>query len=176
MTRSASVFRLASEFDDFLFAPIDDDGNGMLLSVLSALARLNLDPWQEAADLARLPGDTATRRLASLIEELSMRPSAHRDVEAIAAGLIALLPRRVGTGNSASRTSPGANAFANATVMTQVIFYVIVMAAFLGAQFLIASHQPAAQAGHAHAPAPSSIVSPQMPAPSPGRSRGGGLG
>jgi hypothetical protein len=33
----------------------------MLLSVVSALARLNVDPWQEATQSAGLPGDTATR-------------------------------------------------------------------------------------------------------------------
>jgi hypothetical protein len=57
MTRPASVSALGSEFDDFLFAPIGEDGNGMLLSVLSALARLGFDPWEEAAKLAQLPGD-----------------------------------------------------------------------------------------------------------------------
>ena len=67
MTHSASVSHLGSEFDDFLFAPIGEDRNGMLLSVLSALARLDVDPWQEAAQLAGLPGETATQRLASLI-------------------------------------------------------------------------------------------------------------
>ena len=70
MTYSASVSRLGSEFDDFLFAPIGEDRNGMLLSVLSALARLDIDPWQEVAELAGLPGTTATQRLASLIAEL----------------------------------------------------------------------------------------------------------
>jgi hypothetical protein len=35
MARSASVSALGSEFDDFLFAPIGEDRNGMLLSVLS---------------------------------------------------------------------------------------------------------------------------------------------
>ena len=52
MTATASVSRLGSEFDDFLYAPIGEDRNGMLLSVLSALARLDIDPWQEAAKLA----------------------------------------------------------------------------------------------------------------------------
>ena len=33
----------------------------MLLSVLSALARLDIDPWQEAVQLAALPEETATR-------------------------------------------------------------------------------------------------------------------
>ena len=71
MTHSASPSVLGSEFDAFLFAPIGEDKNGMLLSVVSALARLNVDPWQEAAQLAGLPGDTATRRLASLIASIS---------------------------------------------------------------------------------------------------------
>ena len=65
----------------------------MLLSVLSALARLDIDPWQEAAKLARLPGETATQRLAALIAELPDEPSADPDPVTIAARLIALLPR-----------------------------------------------------------------------------------
>jgi hypothetical protein len=92
MTASTSVFRVRSEFDDFLFAPIDDDGNGML-SVLSALTQLDFDPWQEAADLARLSVDKATRRLAGLIASLPDPLSPPRDVARIAARLVALLPR-----------------------------------------------------------------------------------
>jgi hypothetical protein len=61
MTRSPSISVLGSEFDDFLFAPIGEDRNDMPLSVLSALARLDIDPWHEAAELARLPGETATQ-------------------------------------------------------------------------------------------------------------------
>jgi len=55
MSSSASVSVLGTEFDDFLFAPIGEDRNDMPLSVLSALARLDIDPWQEADKLARLP-------------------------------------------------------------------------------------------------------------------------
>jgi hypothetical protein len=47
MSSSASVSVLGTEFDDFLFAPIGEDRNDMPLSVLSALARLDIDPWQE---------------------------------------------------------------------------------------------------------------------------------
>ena len=79
MTHSVSASHLGSEFDDFLFAPIGEDRNGMLLSVLSALARLDLDPWQEAAKLAGLPGETAIQRLASLIAGLPDGPSMHQD-------------------------------------------------------------------------------------------------
>ena len=54
MPCTASISYLGSEFDDFLFAPIGEERNGMPLSVVSALARSDLDPWQEAAQLARL--------------------------------------------------------------------------------------------------------------------------
>jgi hypothetical protein len=70
MTRDTSIYRLGSEFNPFLFAPIRQDKNGMLLSVLSALARLDIDPWQEATKLAGLSTDAATKRLASVIATL----------------------------------------------------------------------------------------------------------
>ena len=66
MTPAASVFFVGSEFDNFLHASIGVEGNEMALSVLSALARLNVDPWEEAAELSELPQHTATQRLASL--------------------------------------------------------------------------------------------------------------
>src|SRR5476649_443382 len=90
MMHSASLPQPGSEFDAFLFAPVGDDGNGMLLSVLSALARLDVDPWQEAANLARLPGSTAIERLTSLIAALPGRPASQPDPGTIAARLIAL--------------------------------------------------------------------------------------
>ena len=93
MTRSVSTSLLGPEFDNFLFAPIEDR-NEMPLSVLSALARLDFDPWEEAANLAQLPGETATQRLASLIAALPDGPSAPLDPGTIAARLIALLPGR----------------------------------------------------------------------------------
>src|SRR5271170_1277276 len=93
MARAASVSRLESQFDDFLFAPIGEDRNGMLLSVLSAFARLDVDPWQEAAKLACLPRETATLMLATLIAALPDGPSAPLDPGAVAARLIPLLPR-----------------------------------------------------------------------------------
>ena len=51
-----------SRFNDFLFAVIGEEENGQRLTVLSALARLGPNPWEEAARLseailARLPED-----------------------------------------------------------------------------------------------------------------------
>src|SRR6185437_664484 len=94
MTRPSSISRLGSDFDAFLFAPIGEDRNDMPLSVLSALARLDIDPWQEAAELTRLSPETATQRLASLIAALPGGPSADLDPGKIAARLIVRLPRR----------------------------------------------------------------------------------
>jgi hypothetical protein len=96
MARCTSISPLGSEFDTFLFAPIGKDRNGMLLSVVSALARLEVDPWQEAGKLAQLPGEAATQRLASLIATLPDGPSAHLDPGTVASHLITLLPRRAG--------------------------------------------------------------------------------
>ena len=109
MTYSASASHLGPEFDDFLFAPIGAEKNGMLLSVLSALARLDIDPWQEAAKLAGLPGETATHRLASLIAELPDEPSPHPDPVTIAARLIALLPRPTNPNIASRKALFGAN-------------------------------------------------------------------
>jgi hypothetical protein len=55
-----------------------------------------VDPWQEAARLAELPGETATQRLASLIGALPDRVASHPEPRAIAARLVALLPRPLG--------------------------------------------------------------------------------
>jgi hypothetical protein len=46
----------------------------MPLSVLSALARLGLDPWKEATELSELPSDRATQRFAALIVRLPGGP------------------------------------------------------------------------------------------------------
>ena len=47
MTSAASASYLTREFDDFLFARLNEDSDDMPLSVLSVLARLGVDPWQE---------------------------------------------------------------------------------------------------------------------------------
>jgi hypothetical protein len=96
MTPAASVFFVGSEFNDFLYAPIGVERNEMPLSVLSALARLNLDPWGEAAELSKLPKHTATQRLASLIARLPAGRWVHADCGVIAGRLIQLFePPRV---------------------------------------------------------------------------------
>ena len=70
MTSAGSMFGHKSEFDPFLGAPVGKERNGMLLSVLSALARLDVDPWHEAVTLTELPAEDAALRLTSLLSSL----------------------------------------------------------------------------------------------------------
>jgi len=163
MTHSASLPNLGSEFDRFLHATIGDDGNGMRLSVLSALARLDVDPWQEAASLASLPGPSAIARLTGLITALPDEPSSHRDHESIAARLVALLPHGAGSGGPKSALPGGDTAFDPHAVLRVIVINVLFVAFMVGAQWFAASHQaPApvsdnlASAAHATAPAPPS--------------------
>ena len=58
------------EFDDFLSASVGEDADGVGLSVMSALARLGLDPWSEAARLSDLPRDAAVTALAAMLGRL----------------------------------------------------------------------------------------------------------
>jgi hypothetical protein len=84
---------LPREFDEFLYASIGDDANGMPVTLLSALARLDIDPWEEAARLARLSLESASQRLASQLTAMPNRPATTVDSETIATRLVALLHR-----------------------------------------------------------------------------------
>ncbi len=156
MTRSASVSSFGSEFNDFLFAPVGEDRNGMLLTVLSVLARRNVDPWREAAKLAQLPVGTATDQLASVIAELPEGPSVRPDPATMAARLIALLPRWVG---SKAQSREPAAPDAGGKMKTRTIVFVVAMVLLMGAQYFMEHRQPAAE-GYTPSASISGAVSP----------------
>jgi hypothetical protein len=162
MARTASVSPLPSEFDGFLFAPISEDYNGMTVSVLSALARLDVDPWQEAASLARLPADTASRKLAALIAKLPAGSLAQPDIGTLASRLIALLPHQTSSIATSRGTLSGASTPAKSWPVIYVVSYMIFMAVVMHVQSGIANRQPSAPVYMAHTQA-SSTVSPQAP-------------
>ncbi len=83
---------LRSDLDSFLFAPIGDEIEGVPLSMISALARLGLDPWEEAGRLSSLSNPEAVEQLARLIAEVPGRPLA--EAREIAGRFIGLLPGR----------------------------------------------------------------------------------
>ena len=82
----------SSRYNAFLFAPICEDADGMRLSVLSALARMGVDPWEEATKLAAMPRAIAQSTLISTLELLSGRSWKRPEAEVVAARLIRLLP------------------------------------------------------------------------------------
>ncbi|MBR0643871.1 hypothetical protein [Plastoroseomonas hellenica] len=93
MTDNDSLASSHSDLNSFLFSEVGVDASGRTLSVLSVLARQDLDPWQEAGSLAQLPKPSAAARLARLIAmPASLLPPA--DASAIAANLVTLLPVR----------------------------------------------------------------------------------
>ena len=161
--RSGFPSPLGSEFDDFLFAPIGEDNNGMPLSVVSALARLDVDPWVEADKLARLPGKASVVELASLIAALPDGPSARLDPRTIAAGLVALLPRRPSSDVWARRRLPGVDSVFHSPVVKYLICYVIFILLMLLSQWLAASYQASAPAGTDSIPISSAVSSPPPP-------------
>src|SRR5579862_3092880 len=84
---------LGSEFDKFLFTALGDDQNGLPLSVVSLLARMNLDPWAEAGALAALPVEAAARRLAGSLDALTDPLLRQIHSEMTIQRLLALLPQ-----------------------------------------------------------------------------------
>jgi hypothetical protein len=155
---SASSVR--SDFDAFLFAPIGEDNNdnGMQLSVLSALARQDVDPWEEAARLACLPSAVATQKLTSLIAALTSGRSTRLDPGAIAARLSALLPRGAGSDLRSRTVLSGVSTANKVWPLKYLIIYVIYMFFMLGTQWLIANHLATARLAKGAAPMSSSVV------------------
>jgi hypothetical protein len=161
MTHSVSLSPLGSEFNDFLFAPIGQDRNDVPLSVLSALARLDIDPWQEASRLAQLPGETAAQRLTSLIGSLPAGSSLYFDPATIAARLIKLLPRRTAPNIPSRGLIPDAGEAAK--FRFGLGMYAVFIVFMLTAQWMTASHQPPAQVDGVQAPAASAVAAQTPP-------------
>jgi hypothetical protein len=87
----AELSRLDSQYDAFLFASLCES-NGVTLSLLSVLARQDVDPWQEAARLAELSRDEAINSLASKIWKSNSERWSPSEASVLAVRLIELLP------------------------------------------------------------------------------------
>ena len=132
---AASASRLGSTFDTFLFAPIGEDRNGLRLSVVSALARLGLDPWREAATLAGLPADTAAQKLAVLFRALPDDSLIDRDRDSMATRLIALLPHAAGSKTKSRVASVDARSVFQSRFGATILFFAFYMIVLLAIQF-----------------------------------------
>jgi len=149
------------EFDAFLFAPIGEDANGMAVSVLSGLARADLDPWQEASRLAGLPGDAAIQRMTALISALPDRATSSSEPGAIAVRLVALLPHpSEPTGESPKETLQDVHAALNSHPWW---IYVIFMCFILGSQFMTAGQNPTAKPDRIDVTSAEAVSAPTHP-------------
>jgi hypothetical protein len=162
MTPTASTSALGSEFDDFLFALIGEDRNGMPLSVVSMLARMELDPWVVAASLADLPAETAARKLAAWLDVLPDPTLKPAGPDSRATRLIALLPPRTNPNAPPPLAGTASVTAARRPALIKAILVAIYMILSLGIQFVIARREPPAGTELIHAPA-SAIVPPQAP-------------
>jgi hypothetical protein len=169
MIGAVTAARPGHEFDNFLYASVGDDHNGMPLTVLSALARIDVDPWEEASKLTKLPQNSAVTQLASLLGALRNTPVAGLDPARIAAPLIALLPC------PRDHAPPMLKAFAEAvpakhpaavstllTVLTYVIFMVLIQWMMGSPQAAKQTQAPPSSAAATDSPsAPTSSEGPQ---------------
>jgi hypothetical protein len=121
-----------SDFNEFLFAAVGEEAGGTL-TVLSALARLGIDPWVEAARLAALSVEAATSALAAEIAVLPEGDWKAADSSSIAARLVSSLPHHGGVGQTTSPTGHGRAMPAPATWL----LYGFILAAVL----FIVTHQ-----------------------------------
>ncbi len=70
----------------------------MLLTVVSALGRLDLDPWTEADRFAEMPRTAAAQMLAPMIAGMPEGLWAPAEAQVIATRLVNLLPRHKDAG------------------------------------------------------------------------------
>ncbi|MDP5220943.1 hypothetical protein Q5Y75_27535 [Ruegeria sp. 2205SS24-7] len=82
-----------SDYDAFLFAKVGEDRSGAAVTVLSALARLDLEPRTEARVLSRLGPEDAQARLTTHFEAITDIPALALASESRASKLVSLLPK-----------------------------------------------------------------------------------
>ena len=136
----------------------------MPLTVLSALARSELDPWDEAARLAGVPEKYAVARLGAVIEALPDRPIA-ASPKALAARLVALLPHRTMPGGAApsGSSAPAAQIQPGVVRSRLAIVFAVFFAVVLGMQWMAVEGQASAQASKATVSAPTTLAAAAPP-------------
>lgn len=85
---------LGAEFNGFLFEQIGADDRGRQVTVVSALARLDMDPWAEAERLSLLPDETAALSVAMVLSRLPEIAFGFTNTQQTAKRLVQLLPNR----------------------------------------------------------------------------------
>jgi hypothetical protein len=149
MDHRARFSTLSANYDDFLFAPVCEDTNGMPLSVLSALARVNVDPWEEAGRLAAMPQAIAEKALLSALDRVSGRSWKSPEAAAIAARLVRLLPHSDEAGSSMAPAAANAAAGAANGRRRHTAYWWVLLALSLAMSFMLLRQQETTTIGDA---------------------------
>lgn len=162
MDHRARFSTLSASYDDFLFAPVCEEANGMRLSVLSALARMNVDPWEEARRLAAMPKAIAEKTLLSALDRVSGRSWKSPEAAAIAARLVQLLPHPGATGSS---TAPiAANAAAGPKGRSRLkAYWWVWLALSIAMSFMMMQHQGNTTTGDVITSTPGATIPSSIP-------------
>lgn len=141
----------APQYNSFLFAPIYEEASGNQLSVLSALVRLNVDPWEQAGYLAAMPRADAARVVATTLNLVSGKTWGPEEAQVIATRLVRLLPQSNGAVAPATLEVTDAR--------TQRTNYWLMWLCFAIAMSFFSSHQQAAKTDTGAPTSTSSVTS-----------------
>lgn len=114
----------SSELDGFLLSDVGIEPNGMPLTVLSLLARMGVDPWNEAERLSILPNELAISWMAIAISRSPPFSWKHSDVTTLASHLVDRLPAHSRDPQFGTSISTGLETVPPWALM--VVFYVII--------------------------------------------------
>jgi hypothetical protein len=121
-----------SELNEFLLAEIGTQPNGLVLTVLSLLARAGRDPWNEAERLAMLTRESAIESMTTAIAASPVRVTPDCNPAIVAARLVARLP---GAPQASWPDAAYTNAIANIPPWVGLVVVAISLGAMLLAPF-----------------------------------------
>jgi hypothetical protein len=165
MTSAVPRASHGSEFDSFLFTALGEDRNGLPLSVVSLLARMNLDPWQEAGTLATLPAEAAARRLTVSLDSLTDPIMRQSISETKVLRLLALLPRRAPPTAPAPLGGAQTDAVRRPGTRLRIIIFITSAIVLVGAQIFVAHRNGPSHTGVVPGPAVPAVRPPPPTAP-----------
>lgn len=115
----------------FLFASVGEDRDGSIVTVLSALARLKLDPWEVAAELASSGRQAAVSRLGTLLSRCKDVPALATENGEVARTLAPLLPGAAPAATSFSDALHKGIAFSPGTILSVAVVILILIQVIL---------------------------------------------
>ncbi len=138
-----------SEYNAFLFASVGEEKIGMPLTVLTALTRLDVDPWLEAARLADLSKEAALQAFTATIARLPEGDWKASDAGAIAARLLNWLPGKSAPAVPAMAVRRSVGDRMKSGLAPWLIWGVLAVAILLVTVYLQADHnlEPVARGG-----------------------------